>query len=271
MMTVLLPGLVASSALATLDRLIVFGTFLALGVYLVLSLNYTKITTDERGVAYTGLGGTRALGWDEIDDVQLSPRLIVLSANAGGRRIRLFRGEYGLALEPFELLQDEISRRAGVRLTQHWSGVSLPKTYRYSGLPPGTVAAYAIPVGLVVLFSSLLALTNTGFWLEKAAFLAIGLAVIAPFILRDRRRYRRTLCLSQTELREANGHEIVIPWHAIDSVLVREPISLGYGSVSVTGNGGEVIHIPRSMPYAGEALYLIVAKSGVSESYGHDV
>lgn len=189
MLAVLLTGLVAASALATLDGLIVFGVFLALGVYTILSLNYTKITTDERGIAYTGLDGTRALRWDEIDDVQLSPRLIVLSANAGEKRIRLFRGEYGLALEPFELLQDEMSRRAGARLTQHWSGVSLPKTFRYSGLPPGTVAAYAIPVGLVILFFSLLALTNTGFWLEKTAFLVIGLAVIAPFILRDRRRY----------------------------------------------------------------------------------
>lgn len=54
-------------------------------------------------------------------------------------------------------------------------------------------------------------------------------------------------------------------------MLVREPISVGYGSVSVTGNRGEVIQIPRSMPYAGEALYLIIAMSGVSESYGHDL
>ncbi len=143
--------------------------------------------------------------------------------------------------------------------------------YRYSGLPPGTVAAYAIPIGLVIFFFSLLVLTSTGFWLEKSAFLVIGLAAIAPFILRDRRRYHRTLVLSQTELREANGREIAISWGSIDSVVVREPISVGYGSISVTDRDGQAIQIPRAMPYAGEVLYLITAKSGVTESYAHDL
>ena len=98
----------------------------------------TSVTLTNEGVGYRGVLISRLIRWDEIDDLHSSVRLLVLSTGSH-IKLRLFRGDYGLAIKPFEVLQRKLSDRLQPRLTERWSRVKLPRRYPYPGLSLGVL------------------------------------------------------------------------------------------------------------------------------------
>jgi hypothetical protein len=148
--------------------------------------------------------------------------------------------------------------------------VSLPRVYEYPRLSPALLIAYAIPIGLVMLFFAVFAVGVDGFWLEKMAFLGLGLAAVLPFIARDYARAKRRLELRAEGLRETNGKQTLIEWSSIRSLTIREPISIGFGSIDIVSKGGDRIRIPRALPRLGEFLHLVKEHSSVETGYSYD-
>jgi hypothetical protein len=106
--------------------------------------------------------------------------------------------------------------------------------------------------------------------LEKLTFLALGLGAVLPFIARDYLRSRRWLELSAEGLRETNGKRVSIGWSSIRRLIVREPLSIGFGSIDVVSVEGDRIRIPRALPRLGELLHLLNRYSAVETSYSYD-
>jgi hypothetical protein len=262
-------GVTAQGRLVSLDALLAIGSLLLVDVLACLYLQRKRVELDQEGITYYGISGSRRVRWRDIDDLHCSSRLILLSA--GSRlSLRLFRGDYGLALEPFHVLQEQLSCRLQSQLADQWARVSLPRVYKYPRLSPALLIAYAIPIGLVLLFFAVFAIGVDGFWLEKMVFLGLGLAAVLPFLARDYARTKRRLELRAEGLRETNGEETSLEWSSIRSLTIREPISIGFGSIDIVSEGGGRIRIPRALPRLGEFLHLVKQHSSVEPGYSYD-
>jgi hypothetical protein len=268
-LVLLVIGLAAQSRLLSLDGLLDIGLLLFLDLLTCLYLQRRRVELDREGITCHGIIGSRRIRWKDIDDLHCSSRLILLSADSRVR-LRLFRGDRGLALEPFDVLQQQLADRLQARLADEWAHVPLPRSYRYPKLSPGALIAYAIPIGLLILFFVVFSVGVDGFWLEKLTFLALGLGAVLPFIARDYLRSRRWLELSAEGLRETNGKLVSIGWSSIGRLIVREPISIGFGSIDVVSVEGDRIRIPRALSRLGELLHLLNRYSGVETSYSYD-
>jgi len=87
-----------------------------------LALYRAKVTVDDQRLTCQGLRNTVSLDWSEIDDVHYSAPFIILSSAPRKKRITLWRSEYGMSLQPFEVLQQEIYTRTHSRLVNTWKG-----------------------------------------------------------------------------------------------------------------------------------------------------
>jgi len=268
-LVLLVIGIAAQGRLHSLDGLLAIGFLLILDLLTCLYFHRTRVELEREAITSHGITGSQRIRWRDVDDLHCSSRLILLSA--GSRvRLRLFRGDYGLALEPYDVLQRELADRLQSRLTDQWAHVALPRIYGYPRLSPGLLIAYAIPIGLLMVFFIVFAVGIDGFWLEKMAFLGLGLAAVLPFMVRDYLRTRKRLELSSEGLRETNGKQISIEWSSIRRLIVREPISIGVGSIDIVSETGDRIRIPRALPCLGEFLHLVKRHSSIDTDYSYD-
>ena len=230
----------------------------------------TKVTLDEEKITLQNWTGSVTLGWPEIDDIHCSPRLISIASTRRGERIKIFKGEYGFSLEPFDALQEEVTRHAAHRLEQVWEQLKFPLAYTYPGGLWGLMLVYLIPICLVLTFFILFAIRIEGLWFEKFLFLVVGILVLIPLFIRDYRRTHKKLILEPEGVREANGKEKFIPWQAITRIIVREPLSIGYGSIIVESRAKQSIRIPRSLMYCGQVNYFLKKRTQITETYSHE-
>ena len=244
---------------------------LAIATVLMIALLWrTRLTLDPSGIAYQSLWSRVRLAWAEVDDFQCSPRLVWVASTKTRKRIRAFRGEYGMSLEPFDKLQAEIDRQVGERLDRASGGIQLPMRLEYPGLGVGTGLIYVIPMLFVLWYAILLAISSPGAWPGTLAFSLVACLVLVPFFVRDYRRSHRKILLEDNGLREVNGHETSIAWSAIARITVKEPLGTGYGSIVVEGTDAQKIRIPRAMNHAGHVLRVISSRSNVQEVFGHE-
>jgi len=84
-------------------------------------------------------------------------------------------------------------------------------------------------------------------------------------LARDYMRSRRQLHVESGGLRETNGKDVFVPWPEVERIVVREPLSIGYGSV-VVESASDRITIPRSIRSCGLILHTIRKKAPIAES-----
>lgn len=249
--------------------LFAFLFMLALWVLVNLDIRST-VTVDEEKITIQKWIGSLIFRWSEIDDFQCSPRLISIASTGQRKKFKTLRGEYGMSLEPFDVLQREVTQRAGYRLVKEWEQLKLPRTYVNPGLLIGTIVAYLIPLGIILTFFVLLSLETGGHWFGNYLFLATSILVLLPLFIRDYRKSHKKLTLNEEGLRQVNGKEIYLPWQAVTKIIVKEPLAVGYGSIIVESENDGRIWIPRSLMKCGQVLYLIKRKTMISETYGNE-
>ncbi len=232
-----------------------------------LSVYRTRVLIAENELVYVTLIRSLTLKWDEIDDIQISPHLVVISSARQNKRLVFVRGEYGLSLEPFEVLVEKLMGRTWPRLAQSWAKLEPPLTFVSQWFVWDTVWAYSIPLGLVLLFFALFIIRIEGMLVEKLLFLGLSLLILVPFMLRDYRKTKLQFIVQKSGLRVTDGKETFIPWESVKEILVTKAF-IGEGSVVVKADGGKRIAIPRSLMQCGQLLYLIKRNTNLSETYG---
>jgi len=230
----------------------------------------TIVTSDEEKIIIRRWSNTMSLRWSEIDDVQSSPRFIAIRSIKRGKAFKAFKGEYGLSLEPFDVLQNEIIERSKNILENTWKRLSLPLTFRCSKSSVGLFAIYMIPLGLILYVEFLIAMTIDGYLLEKILFFVVSIAVLIPIFIRDMRRSRKTLILEDEGLRQINGRDYFIPWEAVEKIVIKDA-PLGYGSVNIVSRDGKIFRFSRSIISCGAILSVIGRKTGLSETYSYEL
>lgn len=234
------------------------------------ALSAIKLTLDEQQMTYCTLTGSTIYKWEDIDDVDQTPHFTFVSMASSSRRLTLCSGEYGLSsLQPFEELRREITNKVLSRLYERWDRLNLPLTFTYPRFHWTVILAYTIPLFLVFMFFALFVVPTEGMVVEKVVFIVLGVIIVLPFFIRDFRRSRKKLVLEQQGLRQTNGKQLVIPWHEIKNISVKESY-IGYGSISVGSNETGWIRIPGSHPNRGQILHLIKKHTNLTESYGHE-
>jgi hypothetical protein len=243
----------------------------AAGLYIldVLAVIRTKVILDEQKVTYVTMSGSTTFEWDEIEDVYQTPHMLFLTPSMQRKRMRFMKGEFGLSLEPFDALHQEVIRRLTPRLQKKWSKERLPKKFASSGIHFGMVVAYSLPIMLLGIFFILFLTVMQGMLIATLLFLLVSLLVVLPFLLRDYRLSMRQLTIEEEGLRETNGDELFMPWQAVRMILVKEGY-IGGGSVLIEGEGPQTIKLAPTHRNIGQILYLIKQKSQCSEVYGHE-
>ena len=232
-----------------------------------LSVYRTRVLIEEDELAYLTLIRSVTLRWDEIDDIQISPNLVVISSARQNKQLVFVRGEYGLSLEPFEVLVEKLMGRTWPHLAQSWAKLELPLTFVSQRFVWDTVWTYSVPLGLVLLFFTLFIIRIEGMLVEKLLFLGVCLLILVPFMLRDYRKTKMKFIVEKNGLRETDGKETFIPWKSVREILVTKAY-IGNGSVVVKADGGKRILIPRCLMQCGQLLYLIKRNTNLSETYG---
>lgn len=223
-----------------------------------------RLIVHSDGIVYQTLWRVRRIVWDEVIDLQVSPRLIAVSTPR--ERLRLFRGAYGLSLEPFEELQAEAERRLR-RLIARWEAQALPVVFRCMGMGLVAQVAYAFVIGLALLLAAVPLIVIPAAWPLSLGVLVVSAAAICPWLIRDHRRGLRQFIVDGDGLRQRNGADVLIPWRQIQHVEMFEPGELGWGVVIVRGGSGTMIQIPRSLPAFGKLWYWVRRFSPVQEEY----
>jgi len=234
-----------------------------------LHFNRAKVVINDERITHRTLMGFTTLKWSEISDVNYSPHLISILSMGQRKRINIFRAEYGISLEPFDVLKKEVTDRTNQRLVHEWEQSKLPISYIYPSLLLGTIMVYMIPLGLILTFFVLLSMGTGGHWFGNYLFLAIGILVLVPLFIRDYLKSHKKLTLNEEGLRQTNGKEKYIPWQTVRRILIKEA-ALGYGSIIVESEDGKKIWIPRTIMNCGQLVYLIKNKTQLSETYGHE-
>lgn len=232
-------------------------------------LRATSLRIDETGITLSDCGRAKVLSWEHVVDVSSSEHLIVVSDGLG-KRMRIFHSEF-LGLEPFEALRQEILRRwmPQVRVLAEKEGGNL--RIRYPPLSRTTWIGYLMPVG----WYGLLLIGRFG--VEGSLpfqILVVVMAVIVslPFLVRDLLRTRNTLFISREGIGcRRRGTGVTIKWEEIRDIVVKEPLTVGYGKILVIGRDGKrKITIPRSIGRCGQVLYLLESRTGITPSEGFD-
>ena len=161
----------------------------AAGLYIlgVLAVIRTKVILDEQKLTYVTMSGSTTFEWDEIENVYQTPHMLFLTPSMQRKRMRFIKGEFGLSLEPFDALHQEVIRRLTPRLQKKWSKERLPKKFASSGIHFGMVVAYSLPIMLLGIFFILFLTVMQGMLIATLLFLLVSLLVVLPFLLRDYR------------------------------------------------------------------------------------
>src|SRR5262245_66245625 len=77
--------------------------------------------------------------------------------------------------------------------------------------------------------------------------------------------------IDQDGITKTNGKRVSIPWSEVTRLVIRDPPSVGWGSVTIEGASGRTIWVPRRLPEIGAILYLVKKHSNAVEIYGHEV
>jgi hypothetical protein len=239
-------------------------------VWLYLEVQST-VTVDDQKIVYHRIGRRISIPWSEVDEFHYSPRLMSIGSARRRARMKFFRDDYGASFEPFDGLRAAVQRRVERRLTESWERISLPVKYRYRGLSAATVWVYIVALGIALLFPVLIAFSEGAFGIGTAAFLIVCVAPIVPFFVRDYARTHGVLVIDRDGVRKTNGKRVSIPWPEVSRLVVREPTSIGWGSVTIEASGGRAIWMPRWLPEIGAILYLVRKHSDASEVYGHEI
>jgi|SRR5262245_168304 len=271
-MTLFLFGAVIANGHPVVHAALLTVPFFAAVAWVCLELQ-SNVTVDDRTIVYYRLGRRTSILWSEIDEFHCSPRLLAVGSARLGARMKFFRAEYA-SLEPFDVLKAEVRKKVERRLTETWERGASPVRYRYRGLSAGTVSAYVVVTGIAFLFpvlAALAALGMGGLGIGTATFLILCLAPIVPFFARDYARTHGVLTIDQDGITKTNGKRVSIPWSEVTRLVIRDPPSVGWGSVTIEGASGRTIWVPRRLPEIGAILYLVKKHSNAVEIYGHEV
>jgi hypothetical protein len=268
--TLLIPAGALMRGTLSAGILAVSALIAAMVVLANLDLATTQVTLSSVDVTLSRLVWNTTINFHEVDDFYASPRLIVVTAARPRRRLKIFHGDMGLSLEPFEVLQSELSRRLEPLMAEA-ARKPLPLTFMYPGLSAGQICMYLLPVAVAL---TLVVPAMVGGAYTFAAYLAVGMApAFVPIVylfLRDHYRMRRRVVVDDAGVRETNGHETRIPWPAISRLIVKEPLEFGYGSIVLEASDGRRITIPRSLEGFGRLDRIIRTRSHVVETFGHE-
>jgi len=212
--------------------LLLFG---GLFLWVNLSLNADRVGLSSHSIEVRGLGRCRRVRWDDIEDLDCSPRIISLGVRGRTSRLKFYRAANGFSFEPFEELQERIVELVMPTLAQDWDRIELPVAIEYPGLMRGSIVGYVVRLVAVMFGPVCFAIAFDGFLTEKALFFVLSLALLSPFFVRDWRRAHGTLELTQDGLRQRNGHEVVISWSGVTRIVVWEPPLVGYGWITIEG------------------------------------
>jgi hypothetical protein len=251
-------------------------TFLVTAVLLAIILANLKLVTTEVGINETGITdysvyGTRTLRWRDVEDLVNGSRLLLLRGPQGRPQISLFRGEYGLSLEPFEEMRELILAKVQPLLLDKWrsNNVREGRSYPYPALSFPQMLAYVVTTGFAVFFFLFIPVRERLFGFEHAFYLALSFLAMGVFLLRDLRKARRRIVLHKDGFRESNGGNTVLRWDEVTDIVVREPV-LGSGSFVVSGKQGKVT-IPMRMRGCGELFFLLTSLGKPRITYGHEL
>jgi len=250
-------------------------TFLCLVVVALLGnidIYLTEVRLNEVGVAQRSLRGTRTLRWTDIDEFVSFSRLLLLRGPHGKPQIRLFHGDFGFSLEPFDELRQSILVRVQPLVWAKWNAKAARTDHAYH-YPPISVlqgVGYLIAISFTVFFFLIAPLTREVFGFEQAVYLIVSALAVGVFFLRDLRKTRRRVVVSASGLCESNAGGALIRWQEVSEIHVREPV-IGYGSLVVRGGQGQTLTIPVRMRGAGELFFLLSTCGKPRVTYGHDV
>jgi hypothetical protein len=261
-----------SSSLDFLGDTVIFACLVALALCGNLDIHLTEVRLDENGITQRSLIGTRTLRWAEIEEFVAFSRLLLLRGPYYKKQIRLFHGDFGFSIEPFEDLRERILRRVEPNIFAKWSSKNgqIERSYRYPAISFLQCIGYTIALILMVVFFVLAPLSREVFGLEQAVYVMVGAFVVGAFFLRDLRKSRRRILVSANGLRESNQRNILIRWQEVDAIHIKEPI-LGYGSIVVRGAENRRLTIPVRMRGAGELFFLLTTHGKPQIMFGHDV
>lgn len=261
----------ASSANSPGDTAI-FVCLLAVALYGNLDIHLTEVRLDEAGVTQRSLRGTRTLRWTEIEEFVSFSRLLLLRGTHGKPQIRLFHGDFGFSLEPFDELRELILTRVQPLVWAKWEAKTArtDRAYQYPPISVLQSVAYLIAVILAVFFFVIAPLTREVFGFEQAVYLILSVLLVGLFFLRDLRKTHRRIAVSETGLCESNGGITLVHWQEVSQIHVREPV-LGCGSLVVRGGQGKTLTIPIRMRGSGELFFLLSTRGKPRITYGHDV
>jgi hypothetical protein len=250
----------------------VFVCLVAVALYGNLDIHLTEVRLDETGVAQRSLRGMRTFRWTEIEEFVSFSRLLLLRGPNNKLQIRLFHGDFGFSLEPFDELRELILARVQPLMWAKWNSKTARADHSYQ-YPPISVlqgVGYLIAASFIVVFFVIAPLNGGVFGFEQAVYLILGLLAVGVFFLRDLRKTHRRLVVSASALREFNGGNTLIHWHEVSEIHVREPI-LGCGSLVVRGGQRTTLTIPVRMRGIGELFFLLSTRGKPRITYGHDI
>jgi len=242
-----------------------------LGTVVLANLNTAikAVHLTSAGIAVRTLFGTRALRWQEVEDLLDLPHSLGLRGAEGRPSIGFAKGSYGFALQHFEDLRATILRNVQARLHQEWGHLPLASepTYRLPSLSALQWGGYGGTAALLVYGFILLPLEVGFFGWECVASASLGGLLLSPFLIRDLCKTRRRLVIRPAGVFQLDGKPQHISWPDLASIHVRA-ISAWVGSVELTGGSGVRIVVPLHMSRSGEFLFLVETQSDVTPSVG---
>ena len=263
--------LLASSS-SLLGDTIIFACLVAVALYGTLDIRLTEVRLNDDGITQRSLTGTRTLRWVEIEEFVSFSRLLLLRGPHHKKQIRLFHGDFGFSIEPFDDLREQVLARVEPNVRAKWSSKNgrTDHCYKYPPISVLQCIGYVIALSFIGVFFVIAPLNREIFGLEQAVFLIFGLLSVSAFFLRDLRKSHRKLVASANGLRESNRGGTLIRWQEVDAIHIREPI-LGCGSMIVRGPENRRITIPMRMRGAGELFFLLTTRGKPRLVYGHEV
>jgi len=223
-----------------------------------LKLLTTEVRIDETCIVESSILRTRVLKWGTIEDLVSVPHVLLLRGAHGRPRISLCRGEYGFSLGRFEEMKDLIVRKVEPLLVEKWNALDLktPRSYVYPPLSPiqwgGYIAVFVYGTYLFVVGP----LQYGGLGWHEMLYWMSTLLLIGPLLVRDMRRSRRRLALSEDGIRVMGGGETaVLRWDGIVRIVVKG------NSIRVEGREPPGVCVPLRMLHFGELFFFLRTRS----------
>lgn len=230
------------------------------------SLRSTSIRIDDSGITSSECWVTKSINWADVEDVVSSERLLVVRDSAG-KALKIFHGEF-LSIGAFEDLRRDILDHAMPRLQSLWGGDVSSLVVPYPRISVYTWIVYSIPLVYGVLVVWIRFAGSILFQLGGAVVVAL---IVVPFLVRDVLNARRTLALGTEGLScKGDGRKVAMRWEEIDDIIVKEPLTVGYGKIVVRSRSKGKIAIPRSIKKCGQILHVLQTRTGITPSQGFD-